>query len=157
MKIAIGADHAGFVTKAELIKNLKSWQHEITDVGTFTLEATDYPLFALKVGEAVASNKVERGILICGNGIGMSIVANKIPGIRAALVLNEKIAVQTREHNDSNILVLAGREIEVAENIKITQIWLTTQFSFAERHVRRIKLINRIEKHITDHDDNIFD
>ncbi len=146
MKIAIGSDHAGFETKQALLKHLEGEGHQVEDLGSHNGEPSDYPLYAEKVGQAVASGKAEKGILVCGNGIGMSIAANKVPGIRAALVFNEKMAQQTRDHNDSNVLSLAGRELPVATNLKIADVWLATPFSKVDRHVRRIGEIAEIEK-----------
>ena len=113
MKIAIGSDHRGFELKEEIISFLK--KHEVVDFGTFTEDSCDYPDFALKVAKAVSSGKFERGILICSTGIGMSITANKIHGIRAALCLNEKMAKQSREHLNSNILVLGADLVKTRE------------------------------------------
>jgi ribose 5-phosphate isomerase B len=146
MKIAIGSDHAGFEVKKGLIQLMRQMGHEVQDYGTESLEACDYPLFAEKVATAVSKKQSERGILICGNGIGMSIVANKIPGIRAALVLTEKMAIDTRQHHDSNILSLAGRDLPKETNLRLAEIWLTTPFSHVERHERRVQEIMEIEK-----------
>ena len=145
MKIAIGADHAGFELKQRLVEHLKSQGHQVQDFGTNSPEPADYPDYAFPVAESVAHQQNERGILICGNGIGMSIVANKVPGIRAALSVTEKMAKATREHNDSNILVLAGRDLPADSNLKITDVWMATPFSNADRHVRRVEEIKAIE------------
>jgi ribose 5-phosphate isomerase B len=145
MKIAIGSDHAGFTAKEAVTKFLTSEGHEVSDLGAYNSEPTDYPLFAEKVAVSVAKGQAERGIVICGNGIGMSIVANKIPGIRAALVTSEKSAEQTRAHNDSNVLSLAGRDLPVETNLRLAKIWIDTPFSGIDRHQRRVEEILRIE------------
>jgi ribose 5-phosphate isomerase B len=148
MKIAIGSDHAGFDLKKDLIEHLKSQGHDVQDFGAPNAEPSDYPKYALPVAESVADKRYDRGILICGNGIGMSIVSNKVPGIRAALVTTEKMAKDTRQHNDSNILVLAGRDLPEDQNVKIADVWLSTAFSNLDRHARRVEEIKEIEKEI---------
>lgn len=148
MKIAIGSDHAGFELKQELIGHLKAMGHQVQDFGAPSPEPSDYPEYALPVAESVAQKQSDRGILICGNGIGMSIVANKVPGVRAALTMTEKMAKDTREHNDSNILVLAGRDLPAANNLKIADVWLQTPFSNLDRHIRRVDEIRDIERKI---------
>lgn len=146
MKIAIGSDHAGFELKQVLLQHLKGKGHQVEDLGAYNEEASDYPVFGEKVARAVSQGQVDRGIVVCGNGIGMSIVANKVPGVRAALVFTDKMAEQTRSHNDSNVLSLAGRDLPVETNLKLTDIWLATPFSNAERHVRRVEEITELEK-----------
>ncbi len=146
MKIAIGSDHAGFAAKEAIVPMLRRLGHEVSDQGAFNSEPSDYPLFAEKVSLSVAKGEAERGIVICGNGIGMSIVANKIPGIRAALVTSEKGAHDTRAHNDSNVLSLAGRDLPLETNLRLAHIWIETAFSGVERHKRRVEEINRIDE-----------
>ncbi len=146
MKIAIGADHAGFDLKQALVKHLREKGHQVEDMGAPNAESSDYPIYGEKVAEAVATRQADRGIVICGNGIGMSIVANKVPGVRAALVFTEKMAEQTRAHNDSNVLSLAGRDLPLETNMKLADIWLTTPFSNVDRHVRRVGEISDLEK-----------
>lgn len=146
MKIAIGADHAGFECKQALVQLIQKLGHTVQDVGTGSNESCDYPLFAEKVALEVAAQRADRGILVCGNGMGMYIVANKIPGIRATLVMNEKMVVDTRSHHDANVLTLAGRDLPVELNLKLTELWLKTPFSNVERHARRIHEIMEIEK-----------
>ena len=144
MKIAIGSDHAGFELK-EQIKNILLERHTtITDVGTTTEESVDYPDFGLKVAELVSGGEVERGILICGTGIGMSIVANKVKGIRAALVFDLYTAIQSRRHLDANILVLGGRVTGKGLAEEIVKSWLDTPFE-GGRHQRRIDKIKAWE------------
>ncbi len=146
MKIAIGADHAGFDLKQALVKQLQGKGHQVEDVGAFNSEASDYPVFAEKVAQSVSTHKADRGILVCGNGIGMAIAANKVPGVRAALVFTEKMAKDTREHNDSNVLSLAGRDLPLDLNLKLADIWLATPFSNVDRHARRVEEITKIEE-----------
>ena len=141
MKIAIASDHRGVDLKSELIGFLR--QHEVVDLGTNSKESCDYPDYALKVAKAVASGEAERGILICSTGVGMSIAANKVNGIRAALCFDENVAKQSREHIDSNILVLGADLISPEKAKSITSMWLSTEFSNEERHARRIKKMNR--------------
>jgi len=146
MKIAIGSDHAGYDLKKVLVDHLKKAGHTVNDVGAYTPDASDYPVFGEKVALAVSNKQADRGIVICGNGIGMSMVANKVPGVRAALVFTEKMAKDTREHNDSNVISLAGRDLPNDLNLKLADIWLNTPFSQAERHQRRIDEIAQLEK-----------
>ncbi len=146
MKIAIGADHAGFDLKQALVKHLREKGHQVEDMGAPNAEPSDYPIYGEKVAEAVATRRADRGIVVCGNGIGMSIVANKVPGVRAALVFTEKMAEQTRTHNDSNVLSLAGRDLPLDTNLKLADIWLNTPFSNVDRHVRRVGEIADLEK-----------
>lgn len=141
MKIAIGSDHGGFEYKKEIISMLTEQGHNVKDFGTYTTDSCDYPEYAKSVAKAVADNVYERGILICGTGIGMSIVSNKFKGIRAALCSDTFSAKATREHNDSNILCLGARVISLDLAKEITSIWIDTPFSNEERHIRRINMI----------------
>jgi ribose 5-phosphate isomerase B len=145
-KIAIGCDHAGFEMKEELKRFLAELGYEYQDFGTHSPESTDYPIYGRLVADAVASGECDRGIVICGTGIGISIAANKVSGIRAAACYNSDMAQIAREHNNSNILALGARitAIPLAENIVRT--WLQTEFSQGERHIRRIKRISEIEQ-----------
>ena len=141
MQIAIGADHGGYEYKEQIIKFLKANGYSIKDFGTYSNASCDYPEFAKTVAQAVASGECEKGILICGTGIGMSIVANKQKGIRAALCSDLFSAKATREHNNSNILCMGERVIDIDLALKITEVWLNTPFSNEERHLRRIGMI----------------
>jgi ribose 5-phosphate isomerase B len=141
MRIAIGADHGGYEYKNQIIEMLKNNGYTVKDFGTDSAESCDYPEFAKRVAAAVASKEFDRGILICGTGIGMSIAANKQKGIRAALCSDLFSAKATREHNDSNILCLGARVIDIDLAIQITEVWLNTPFSNEERHLRRIGMI----------------
>lgn len=143
--IYLGADHAGFHLKEELKKYLEELGYEYEDLGNQELDPKDdYPDFALAVGKKVALSQ-EKGILICATGFGMAIAANKIKGIRAAVCWDEFTALQSREHNNANILCLGGKVIDLETTKKITRIWLETEFVGEERHVRRLKKIEDIE------------
>lgn len=142
MKIALGADHGGFNYKNKIKEYLSANGIEILDCGTYSTDSCDYPEIAQKVGNLVASGEADKGILVCGTGIGMSIAANKIEGIRAALCSDTFSAKATREHNNSNILCLGERVIGEGLMLDIVKIWLETPFSNEERHIRRI---NKIE------------
>lgn len=139
--IALGSDHGGFELKQEIMKHLDSKGVIYKDYGTYTQDSCDYPVFAKKVAEAVLSKECEFGILICGTGIGISIAANRIKGIRAALCHDCFSAEATRQHNDANILALGGRVIGPGHALKIVDTFLETPFSQDERHIRRINLI----------------
>lgn len=142
MKIALGADHGGFELKEEIKKYLESKGHEVLDFGTYASDSTDYNEFAVKVSNAVVSKETERGILVCGTGVGMSIMANKVKGIRAALVHDVFTAEATRLHNDSNILTMGGRVVGPDLAIMIVDKWINTEFSNADRHARRVNKID---------------
>lgn len=141
MKIAIGSDHAGFILKSEIVKFLTKNGYEFSDFGALTPDPVDYPEIGLKVAEAVANDEFDRGILVCGTGIGMCIVANKVPGVRAALCTDTFAARSSREHNDSNILVLGERVTGVGSALDVVKTWLSTVFPNDERHARRIRMI----------------
>jgi ribose 5-phosphate isomerase B len=145
MKIAIGADHAGYRLKDEIVPFLLSLGHELVDVGCSCEDSVDYPDYAVPVCDQVVSGKVERGILICGTGIGMSITANKTPGIRCALVHDMFSAKATREHNDTNVLAMGERVIGPGIAKEIVNIWLETPFSKGERHQNRINKMMALE------------
>lgn len=139
--IAIGCDHGGFALKQEIIKHLTKKGIDYEDFGCFSEASCDYTDYGKAVAEAVATGKYERGILICGTGIGISITANKIKGIRCALCSDCFSAEATREHNDANILALGGRVVGVGLALKIVDTFLNTPFSNEERHIRRISKI----------------
>ncbi|MDK2952649.1 MAG: ribose 5-phosphate isomerase [Kosmotoga sp.] len=141
VKVAIASDHAGFAMKKELIDFLSSAGYEITDYGTYSEESVDYPDYAAKVAEAVTEGTAERGILICGTGLGMSIAANRYKGVRAALCLYPEMARMTRKHNDANVLVLSGRLIGVELARRIVEVFFETGFE-GGRHERRIRKID---------------
>lgn len=146
MKISIGCDHSALEVKNEILNYLKQLNHEVTDYGTFSKESCDYTDFGIKVAEDVRDGKAERGIVVCYTGIGMSIIANKVRGVRCALVHNVEDAVLTREHNDSNCLALSAKNTSIEEAMQIVTVWLDTPFSFGERHTRRLEKINKYEE-----------
>lgn len=137
--IAIGCDHGGVELKKEIIKYLESKGYEYKDYGTYTPDSCDYPVYAKKVAHAIVDGECEKGILICGTGIGIGITANKIKGIRAALCHDVFSAQATREHNDANIVTLGARVVGPGLAIKIVDTFLNTEFSNDERHVNRIR------------------
>mgnify|MGYP004512115659 FL=1 len=139
--IAIGSDHGGFELKKEIMAHLDARGLEYKDFGTYSDASCDYPAFGKAVAHAVADGECERGILICGTGIGMSITANKIPGIRCALCGDCFSAEATREHNDANILSLGARVVGTGLALKIVDTFLDTPFSEDARHIRRISKI----------------
>lgn len=145
MKIALGSDHGGYRLKNEIISFLKENGYELKDFGTFSTESCDYPDFAEKVAEAVVSKEFDFGILVCGTGIGISISANKVPGVRAALCSDTFSAHATREHNDANILALGERVVGPGLALDIVKTFLTSEFQ-GERHQKRIDKISLIEK-----------
>ena len=140
--IAIGSDHGGYGLKQAVIKHLESKGFEIKDFGTYSTDSCDYPDYAKAVAKAVLSGECEKGILICGTGIGVSITANRFPGIRAALCGDVFSAQATREHNDSNILCMGARVTGEGLALKIVDTYLETPFSNDERHIRRISKID---------------
>lgn len=139
--IAIGCDHGGYALKQEIMKHLEERGLEVKDYGCYSEESVDYPVYGKAVAQAVASGECEKGILICGTGIGISITANKVKGIRAALCGDCFSAQATREHNDANIVALGARVTGPGLAIKIVDTFLDTPFSNDERHIRRIKMI----------------
>ena len=139
--IAIGSDHGGFDLKEKVIAHLKEQGMEVKDCGCYNKESCDYPMFGKAVGEAVASGECEKGIVICTTGIGISIAANKVKGVRAALCTDSLCARMTRLHNDSNVLALGANIVGPGLALEIVDIFLNTEFSGEERHQRRIDLI----------------
>ncbi len=144
MKIAFGCDHAGFEIKGKIINFVKSLGCEIIDCGTNSNQSCDYPDFALKVAENVAQKKADKGILICGTGIGMSITANKVKGIRAAVCWNKDTAALISQHNNANIICAGARFASIDDICSWIKIFLETKFE--ERHLKRINKITEIEQ-----------
>jgi ribose 5-phosphate isomerase B len=144
-KIAIGADHAGFHAKEAVKKFLAAQGYEIDDVGAFSEESVDYPDFARAVAERVAAGRAQLGILSCGTGIGMAITANKVPGVRAAVVHDIMTAHLAREHNDANVLTFGARLLPDDQVIAIVREFLNTAFA-GGRHQRRVDKINAMDK-----------
>ena len=147
--IIIASDHGGFTLKEELKSFLETLGLKIKDIGAYSIESTDYPKFAYKLAKGISSGKFKRGILICKSGIGNSIVANKLPRVRAALCCNLKAARLSREHNDSNVLILGASFLEPAIAKRMIKIWLNTKFQ-GGRHKRRLNQIKEIEKKISE-------
>lgn len=145
MKIAIACDHAALKLKNDVIEKLGKEGYEVEDFGIYEQKSVDYPDYALPVAEAVASGKADKGILICGTGIGMSIAANKVKGIRCALCSDTFSAHATREHNDANILAFGERVVGEGLAMDIVDMFLKTPFSGDDRHVKRIAKISAIE------------
>jgi len=141
----IGSDHAGFALKESVKGFLSSAGFRVFDAGTHCDESVDYPDYGVLAAGRVSSGEFEKGILVCGSGVGMAIVANKFPGIRAALCLDEETARLARQHNDSNILVLAGRKTEAAAAERIIKTWLETPFE-GGRHQKRLDKIRELEQ-----------
>ncbi|MGB9742760.1 MAG: ribose 5-phosphate isomerase B [candidate division WOR-3 bacterium] len=148
MTVAIGADHRGFALKELLKIFLKQLGYRVLDQGTNSTESTDYPDYAFTVGQTVAAHRANRGILICATGIGMTIAANKIPGIRAALCLNQRMARLSRAHNDANVLCLGADLLNPAAAKRIVRVFLNTRFTRG-RHYRRVKKIRHQEKAVS--------
>lgn len=140
IKIAIGSDHGGFEYKASIIKALQVKGYDVVDMGTYSPESCDYPIIAKKVARSVAKGDFEKGILVCGTGIGMSMAANKVKGIRAAVCGDTFSARATRAHNNANILCLGQRVVGEGLALDIVDIWLTTKFE-GGRHERRVNMI----------------
>lgn len=140
--IAIGSDHGGYELKLEVIRHLKERGFEVRDYGCDSTASCDYPVYAKAVANAVAGGECELGILICGTGIGMSIAANKVDGIRAALCSDCFSAQATKEHNNANVLCMGARTIGTGLALMITDIFVDTPFSNDERHVRRINMFS---------------
>ena len=142
MKIAIASDHGGYQLKEEVKKYLEDRGIEILDLGTNSEESVDYPEYGHACGEAVASGKADRGIVCCGTGIGISLAANKVKGVRCALCTDVNMAVMTRKHNDANMLAMGGRTTDTKTALEITAAWLDTEFE-GGRHQRRVDMLNR--------------
>lgn len=143
--IGIGTDHAGVDLKNQIVHFLRSEGFEVKDFGAYSFDPTDYPDIAVVVGEAVADQRIHAGILVCGTGVGISIAANKVRGVRAALCTSRETAELSRSHNNANVLVLAGRDATAENPLELVRLWLATPFSGEERHVRRIKKISDYE------------
>ncbi|MCR5202934.1 MAG: ribose 5-phosphate isomerase B [Lachnospiraceae bacterium] len=140
-KIVIGADHGGFELKNEVISHLKEKGYEVTDVGTFSADSCDYPVYARKVTDKIVSKECDKGIIICGTGIGVSMTANKVKGIRAALCHDVFSAEATRLHNDANVLTMGARVVGPGLALMIVDTFLNTEFSNESRHIRRVNMI----------------
>ncbi|MBT5472404.1 MAG: ribose 5-phosphate isomerase B [Nitrospina sp.] len=146
-KIAIASDHGGFELKVTVIASLLNKGWEVDDLGPANTDSVDYPDYGIKLAESILEKKVERGIVICGTGVGMSIVVNRFPGIRGTLCSDVYTAKMCREHNDSNILIMGGRVIGEGLASEIVDTWLNTEFE-GGRHQRRLDKINEIDAHL---------
>ncbi|HXK59784.1 MAG TPA: ribose 5-phosphate isomerase B [Acidobacteriota bacterium] len=145
MRISVGSDHAAYELKAKVVERLLELGHEVLDEGTFGPESVDYPDIAAVVARRVQTGEADRGILLCGTGIGMSIAANKFRGIRCAVCHDLQTSILSREHNDANILALSGRHADPALALEMVQVWLETEF-LGGRHGRRVDKIRKIEE-----------
>ena len=147
-RVAIGADHGGFALKARLIPLLQAKDYEVADLGTHSSAPCDYPTIGYKVAQGVGQKRFDRGVLLCKSGIGIAIVANKVPGVRAAVCGDAFDAQRSRQHNDANILVLGAEKLKPAQAQRILDAWFATPFERGGRHERRVKQIGTIEKSI---------
>ena len=145
MRIVVGSDHAGYILKQEVGEALRQAGHEVVDVGTDSTAPVDYPDSAEAVGKAVMDGRAERGVLICGSGVGASVAASKLPGIRAAVCHDTYSAHQGVEHDDMNVLVLGGRIIGPALAMELVRAFVAARFSGEERHVRRLGKVKALE------------
>ena len=145
MEIAVGADHAGFALKEAVKQELLRLGHQVQDVGTNSPESVDYPDYAFEVARRVSAGQVDRGVLVCGTGIGMAMAANKVQGIRAASVLDPAAARLSREHNNANVLALGARLLEEAPALETLRAWLETEFA-GGRHQGRLQKIAELER-----------
>lgn len=148
MRVAIGADHGGFELKEEIKTHLQGSGVEVIDLGTHSTASVDYPRYGVAVGQAILKGEADLGIVVCGTGLGISMAANKIPGIRAAVCTETFSARMTREHNNANVLALGARVIGPGLALDIVDIFLKTQYSGDERHARRVKLMDDLERGI---------
>ena len=146
LRVAVGADHGGFTLKARIVAWLRAMGHEVADLGTHTAEPCDYPAIGFKVASAVAQERFDRGVLLCKSGVGIAIVANKVPGIRAAACHDRTEAQRSREHNDANVLVLGAERLPQERAKRIVEAWFRTPFEGGGRHERRVKQIAAIER-----------
>jgi len=146
LRVAIGSDHGGYELKAKLIPALRASGYEVADLGTHSPAPCDYPTIGLKVASAVAQGAFDRGVLLCKSGIGIAIVANKIPGIRAAVCHDAFDAERSRAHNDANVLVIGAEKLSHAKATRILSTWFATRFESGGRHERRVRQIAAIER-----------
>ena len=144
MKVAVGADHGGLEVKRRVVAHCERAGYQVLDLGTDTPDSVDYPVYAKNVAQAVARGEADRGVLICTNGVGMCMAANKVPGIRAALVRIPENAARSRAHNDANILCLAGGVDAALELEKVLETWFATEFE-GGRHARRVGLMMELD------------
>ena len=143
MKIAVGSDHGGFALKTAVAAHLKGRGYEVLDMGTYSEESVDYPIYGKKTAEAVAGGEADLGVVCCGTGIGIGIAANKVHGIRCATITNEYMAEMTKRHNNANMIALGGRVLELEHALKLVDIWLDTDFE-GGRHQRRVDMLDEM-------------
>ena len=143
MKIAVASDHGGFALKEVIVKYLEEAGYEVNNLGTYSEDSVDYPEYGKKCAEAVVSGEAQRGIVVCGTGIGISIAANKVKGARCALCTSTHMAEMTRRHNDANMIALGGRTTEEALALDIVKTWLDTEFE-GGRHQRRVDMLDNM-------------
>ena len=144
MRIAIASDHAGYEQKAALVPFLQGLGHEVLDMGPDNEDRVDYPDYAVKVGRAVAAGEADRGVLVCGTGIGMALAADKVAGIRAANIINTEFAELCRRHNDCNVITLSGRFVSLEENERILKVFLVAEFE-GGRHAGRVAKVMQLD------------
>jgi len=142
MRVGVGSDHAGFAYKGLILEHLRGLGHEAVDFGTFSPESTDYPTFIRPVAQAVANGEIDRGIVLGGSGNGEAIVANRIAGVRCAVVWNDQTAALGREHNDANVISIGERMMSAEQALRCVDIFLTTPFE-GGRHARRVAMIDK--------------
>lgn len=145
-RIAIGADHSGYLLKASIVDYLEAHGHVVIDLGTHTDLPVDYPDYALAVSKAIVQGNADLGILVCGSGVGVTVAANKVPGIRAGMCHDSFSARQAREDDNTNVLCLGARVLGVQLALDLVRIWLNSSFSEAERHIRRLGKVEEIER-----------
>ncbi len=146
MRIVVGSDHAGFALKQDVAESLRREGHDVLDVGTDSTAPVDYPDSAEAVGQAVIDGRAEKGVLVCGSGVGASVAANKLPGVRAAVCHDAYSAHQGVEHDDMNVLVLGGRIVGPALAHELVRVFLAARFSGEERHARRLAKVKALER-----------
>jgi ribose 5-phosphate isomerase B len=155
MRIAVGADHGGYPLKEEIVRELERLGHQVVDKGTFSEAAVDYPDFAEAVGRSIVSGESERGVLLCGSGVGASVAANKIRGVRAAVCHDTYSAHQGVEHDDMNVLTLGARVIGPEVALELVRAFVGARFSGEERHVRRLNKVLAIEARFADEKESV--
>ncbi len=148
LRIALGADHGGFALKARLVQVLQRGGCEVADLGTHSPKPCDYPAIGFKVASAIARGRFDRGVLLCKSGLGIAMVANKVPGIRAAVCHDLFDAKRSRSHNDANVLVLGAERLRESHAVRILEAWLHTPFESGGRHERRVKQIAALERQL---------
>lgn len=145
MKIAVGSDHGGYLLKEEIVKHLEKEGYEVLNLGTFSEEACDYPIFGAAVGRAVANKEADFGIVVCGSGEGITMAANKIKGIRAGIGYNDAVSGLLREHNNANVIGFGARFMEKEDVLRRVDIFLHTEYA-GGRHEKRVNLLSDLEK-----------